>query len=596
LKDGTPTASLGEPGRLGLASLSLLEAGGVGTWVWDTVAGRTCWSAQIFRLVGRDPGEPVTHELFLRCVHPDDHARVIVALQDALDGTRTYDLTFRVVHPDGQVRWLLSRAAVVRDAAGQPLRMVGINVDVTGLLEGGGPFVAEGRLALALQGSGQGAWDWNPVSAEVGREERWLTVLGYVPGEIGPGMDAWERLIHPADLPMAKRLVQEHLDGRSPLYRAEYRVRGKDGRWRWVLSRGKVVERGVDGAAARMVGTHADITERKLAEIAREEAARRWRMAADLAGLAWWEWDLRTGETVWSERFFHLCGYDPGAVTPSYAVWAAAVHPEDLPRVEAEIERARARGGRCACAFRYRHPDGAEVWVNAHGEFAYDGDGTPLRMMGVVVDITGRKEAEARQELLARELGHRVKNLLMVVQSVAQTSLRSAASLRAFEDGFLDRLQSLARAHQLLIVGGWEGAPLREVLEAELAAHDDGTGRVALQGHSAALLGPQAALMVGLAAHELATNALKHGALSVPEGRVEVAWEVEGGGAWVRVAWQETGGPAVRPPTRRGFGTRMLKALGRQAGGELVLAFEPTGLVCRMRLPLRGSGRMPQPG
>jgi PAS domain S-box-containing protein len=592
MSDGMAGGAAPDLDAMGAVDHALLEAGGVGTWAWDTVTGRASWSAQTYRLMGREPGEPVTHKLFQRCLHPDDYPRVIVALQDALDGTRAYDIAFRVIHPDGQARWLLSRAAGERDAAGHPRRMVGIHLDVTALLGDGGALAAEGRLALALQGSEQGAWDWDLATGMLWCEGRCLATLGYAPGEIGPGMGAWEALAHPADQPGARRLLDEHLQGRSALYRAEYRVRAKDGQWRWVLSRGKVVTRNADGHAVRMVGTHADITASKLAEIAREESERRWRMAAELAGLAWWEWDARTGETVWSERLFPLCGYDPGAVTPSREAWWAAVHPEDRPRVEAEITRARETGERHACEYRFRHADGKEVWIEAHGEFAYGSDGMPVQMMGVVADITERKMAEARRELLARELGHRVKNLLMVVQSVALTSLRATTDLRTFEEAFLERLQSLARAHQLLTEGGWEGAPLGEVLGAELAAHDDGSGRVALQGGEA-LLGPQAALLVGLAAHELATNALKHGALSRPEGRVEVAWEVEEAEAWARVVWRETGGPAVLAPSRRGFGMRMLQALGKQAGGELTLAFEPKGLICRMRLPLCGAGDRP---
>jgi PAS domain S-box-containing protein len=313
-------------------------------------------------------------------------------------------------------------------------------------------------------------------------------------------------------------------------------------------------------------------------------------MAADLAGLAWWDWDLQTGELFWSDRRFVLCGYTPGAVNPSHAAWAAAVHPEDLPRVEAAIERARATGGRYACQYRYRHADGRVIWVEERGECCHGRDGVALRLAGAAVDITERKAAEAQRELLTRELRHRVKNLFMVVQSVALTSLRSAASLQAFEGEFLGRLQSLARAHQLLTGGASEGAPLADVLRGELEAYDDGSRRRVAVESCEALLGPEAALAVALATHELATNAVKHGALSVPEGQVRVSCHVEDGGERAQVLWQEAGGPAVRPPTRRGFGTRMLDALGQQAGGELALEFAPEGLVCRIRLPLRRTG------
>jgi two-component sensor histidine kinase len=205
-----------------------------------------------------------------------------------------------------------------------------------------------------------------------------------------------------------------------------------------------------------------------------------------------------------------------------------------------------------------------------------------------------RDRADQHQQLLMNELNHRVKNTLATVQSIAMQTSRSARESTQFAEVFLARINALARAHELLSEASWEGAPLAEVILRTVAPYvADGDGRVALSGPSIQL-GPNAAVTLNMAFHELATNAAKYGSLSAPGGRVEVAWSLAPGAGSVTVTidWRESGGPTVAEPVRRGFGSRLIEqALAREFDGHVELTFAPAGLCCRMRLPLSAKMR-----
>jgi two-component sensor histidine kinase len=238
---------------------------------------------------------------------------------------------------------------------------------------------------------------------------------------------------------------------------------------------------------------------------------------------------------------------------------------------------------------RIRRADDGEVrWIEARGQPIRDAEGRSVRLLGVVADVTERKRAEARQALLLAELSHRVKNSLAVVQSLAVQTARGAADLPSFSAAFQARLIALARAHDLLTRRNWEGAALDAVVRATLDPLGLDAARVDLSGCVAGVvLTPAAALAMGMALHELATNAVKHGALSVPGGRVTIACTADAGEGSHMVEWIERGGPPVTsPPTRRGFGLRLLgRGLATETGMAADLRFEPEGLRCTLRLP-----------
>ena len=228
-------------------------------------------------------------------------------------------------------------------------------------------------------------------------------------------------------------------------------------------------------------------------------------------------------------------------------------------------------------------------WYDAHVEPLRDAAGGIVGLTCAAVDITGRKAGEAHLRDLMRELTHRSKNLLAVIQAMARQTARHAGTVDSFIDIFAARLQALAASHDLLVQESWHGASLSELVRSQLGHYLDreGGSQVSLEGPSL-LLKPEAAQSLGLAIHELATNAAKYGALSVPVGRVGISWRLlpvsEGRG--IEIRWVETGGPSVTAPERRGFGSLVIERnLVRSLEAEIDLEFPPEGVRCRMLIP-----------
>jgi signal transduction histidine kinase/DNA-binding response OmpR family regulator len=237
--------------------------------------------------------------------------------------------------------------------------------------------------------------------------------------------------------------------------------------------------------------------------------------------------------------------------------------------------------------------DGSRISILVSATALRDHDGAVRGAIATAVDITDRKRAEEHRMLLINELNHRVKNTLATVQSVALQTFSVHKDQEAFREAFEARLMSLSRAHDVLTQENWEGADLIEIFDRVLAPYATGPERRIARSGEDVRLTPKAALGLAMAFHELATNAAKYGALSRPEGRVLVDWRVvrTDGERALELVWRETGGPPVRPPTRRGFGTRLLeRGLARDLDGEVKLAFEPPGVVCRVRASLAPLG------
>lgn len=220
-------------------------------------------------------------------------------------------------------------------------------------------------------------------------------------------------------------------------------------------------------------------------------------------------------------------------------------------------------------------------------------DGTVEGFYGLVQDITERKEAERHRELLVDELNHRVKNTLAVVQSIAAQSFKGDHEPARARASFEGRLLALSNAHNLLTQESWDFAMLRDVIATSTHAFG-GEARISPVGPDLAVT-PKAAVSIALALHELCTNAAKYGALSTPEGTVTIAWSVdpaaEDGAATFRLTWDESGGPPVHPPLRRGFGSRLVeRGLAAELGGTAELMFAPAGLRCTIAAPFANIG------
>jgi two-component sensor histidine kinase len=233
------------------------------------------------------------------------------------------------------------------------------------------------------------------------------------------------------------------------------------------------------------------------------------------------------------------------------------------------------------------------AWSEADIAVMKDMAAIVMREIALHGEIAQRKHAEQQQQVLIAELHHRVKNTLAVVQGLVQLSIRHTESLDAFRKSISGRIASLAKSHTLLVEGQWLSVGLRTMIEGELEAHEGGN-RISISGDDV-LLPSRIGVAVGMAMHELITNAVKHGALSAPEGRVNVSWTVvpKPTGDILLLDWFERGGPAVLPPTKLGFGSLLLdRVLGPELNGKITTVFEPAGLKARIeaQLPVMAVG------
>ncbi|XXX75433.1 AAA family ATPase [Sorangium sp. So ce134] len=327
-------------------------------------------------------------------------------------------------------------------------------------------------------------------------------------------------------------------------------------------------------------------SERKRAELAlREREARIRRLVdANIIGIAFWDLDGRILDA--NDAFLAMLGYSRQELVSEKIHWTESTPPESHEVTQRALDEIALTGQFRPFEKEFFRKDGSRVPVLLGGARF---EGSEDQGVAFVLDVSERKQAEERQRLLLNELNHRVKNTLAIVQAIAVQTLRMADSPRAFTEAFLARLLALSQTHNLLNQTSWQGADLRDIVCAELAPHADGDAdRVRVAGEEVRLR-PEAAVTLGMAIHELATNAAKYGALSRPSGRVAVTWSVsaEGLEPLLRLEWQEANGPPVRPPRRRGFGSRLIERdLGRQLAREVRLDFLPEGVRCVMHLPL----------
>ncbi|WP_309643267.1 sensor histidine kinase, partial [Phenylobacterium sp.] len=255
---------------------------------------------------------------------------------------------------------------------------------------------------------------------------------------------------------------------------------------------------------------------------------------------------------------------------------------------QAEL-RAAIRDGRAEDTRWHRHKSGARFWANGVTMRLRD---KPL-LLKIMRDETPTKLADDQRILLLNELNHRIKNTLTTVQSIVDQTLRAAAVDGDVRTSLTERLLALSKAHNILVDESWAGADLGAILDSLVAAQ--APGRFTLDGPDVRLSATQA-VPLSLALHELATNAIKYGALSAGEdGRVRLHWNIALNGQGARhltFLWEETGGPLVQPPVRQGFGTRLLSRIFAPAGGTVTLAYPPTGVRCAIGLPLSSADEL----
>lgn len=581
------------------------------------------------------------HAQWRERVHPDDRERTERALFDALEGDAShFEYDYRIIRPsDGAERWMHARLGIERDAAGKARRLVGAHIDVTDAK----------RTELALRESrAQQAFLLrlsDAVRAEAGLREIGRTVTHMLGGQLGvdhccaAGLDLRRNralsgaefrkphrppilraLAHPDLLGLLRRFEGEPVvvadasndAALSPAERAALaslglaafivvpvRNRRRDAAWCMLVA--DTAARSWSQQDLDLVRATAERTwaagERARAEEALRSSEQRLRQFGEASSDILWIRDARTLRFEFiSPAYAEVYGVDrlPSEGDALHG-WSRLVAPADRVSVLDNLLRV-VRGEHVVQEFRILRPDtGEERWIRDTSFPLRDADGHVQRIGGIGQDITGQKRTGDRLHVLISELQHRTRNLIAVVRALADKTLQGYPSTDAFREVFRERLDALARVQGRLSRLEGDKVRFEELLQEELdaqAAFDGHAGRVVLEGPRGIRLRSGSVQTLALALHELTTNAVKYGALSAPQGRLHVAWQVRheaDGGVWLHVRWRESGVdmPAQAEPQASGYGRELIeRALPFQLNARTSYRMARDGVDCSIAVPI----------
>jgi PAS domain S-box-containing protein len=526
------------------------------------------------------------------CTHPDDLPHNMVLFRRALELGEAFEIEKRYLRSDGSVVWVRNAVSPILDSTGKPDSILAVSIDITGYRHA----QEELRESEALKGSIlDAALDCIVSIDHMSRVIEWNTAaertFGY-PREAALGRDLAELIIPP-----------------------EYRERHREGMAHYLATgEGPVLNKRIELDAVRADGSRLpvelaispisardrprftaylrDLTLRRQAEAAQREGEQRLRLTYEHAFTSIAEVDPRGRFLRVNEQLSIITGYSREELLGR--TFLDITHPEER---EADLDQFRRQMAGDIAAYalekRYIRKDGSTVWVELSASRVDDESGNPLYGIRVVRDITERKRAEEHQRLLINELNHRVKNTLTTVQSIAFQTLRNAPTPENAQMALSSRLIALSKAHDVLTRESWEAAGLHQIVaEAMDPFKAQGENRIQVAGLEVRLP-PSMALAIAMALQELATNAVKYGALSNETGKVGLRWSLDktNNSAYLHLRWEESGGPPVHPPSRRGFGTRLIeRSLAGDLHGEAKIEFAATGLVCTITAPVPDPG------
>ena len=506
------------------------------------------------------------------------HAPSLRAVEELATAGETTPYEKQYYRKDGSRWWGLFAARQIGD------EVVEFVLDVTDRREAEAALRAsEERLRALVSASAEVMYFMSPDWTEMCQLSG-----GDFLADTGSANRTWiEDYIHPDDRPRVTAAIQEAIRTKG-VFELEHRVRRADGGLGWTLSRA-VPLLGPAGETREWFGVARDMTARRETEEALRTSEERLRLIVEnVQDYAIFTTDPDDVIDTWLPGAANVFGWSSEEAVGRPA--AMTFTPEDCAAgvPEAELETARSQGAAPNVRWHLRK-DSSRVFIEGSTTALCGSDGVIQGFLKVGQDVTARRAAEERQALLAREVDHRAKNVLAVVQAALRLTPKEDAE--AYARAVEGRVGALARAQTLLAEERWNGAGLHALLRGELAPFLGGTARAELDGPPV-VLPAGTAQPLAMAMHELATNAVKHGALSVPGGRVSVSWRLErepGGPPLLRLRWIEGGGPPVASiPARRGFGTRVLDGTVRgQLGGKVSLVWEASGLICGMDVPLK---------
>jgi PAS domain S-box-containing protein len=506
-------------------------------------------------------------------IHPDDLGRFVLARSTAVAVEEDWALEVRLRCPDGHFRWHRLNFSLLRSGSGAAAYL-GTATDIDDLhLALTIAQESEEQLRLATEAAQLGTYVFDLQSGEHTWSAELKRIFGLSPDQSPPKRII--DLVHPDDREKFDKVRQESLNPKGTgSFEDEHRILRPDGSERWVFVKGRMSFSGEGEARQprRGIGLVLDITKRKRAEQELALGEARYRLLFEQANdiVVILQPDGRIISINPAAR--DILGYAPQELIGK-SIYEFV--PRELMPMQVDMLRRKLEG---APSTQYDleviTKDGHRRVLGVNSRLISNEVGKPVLIHSIARDITERIEAERRQELLVRELQHRTKNLLAVIQSIATNTLKGSSDLETF----VGRLHALAHAQEFVAAGPQGGVPLYPLLQAGLAAFG---ARVKIEGDELVLTG-RFAQNVALLIHELATNAAKYGAFSSPVGWVAIRWETTTGDSpHLRFNWREHGGPAVRCSGRKGFGTLLMSLFSQS-----VIEFSPSGLTYDFSVPL----------
>ncbi len=516
---------------------------------------------------------------------PEYRAALDKALNDLITQNLPYDLEFKIRRPnDGRIADIHSVATFDKKTN----TVFGVIQDITDQKQTERALKDSlERLNFALEASGLGEWELNLKTNRIQRNERWAGMLGYSLSEIDDSYEGGIELQHPDDREAVRKAIRNYDEGCAERFKIAYRMRTKDGSYKWIEDCGKIMERDGQGKPLRICGTHADIDEQKKAAGLVEKERKRLQNVLMGTKAGTWEWNIQTGDVVIDEASAALLGYTWNEIRPTdMDTWMSLKHPDDLKEAK-ELLMKHVRGEIDFYSFesRMKHKRGDFVWLQGRGKIIeWDEDGKPLRMFGTHIDITERKLVDtkiksllAEKELILKEVHHRIKNNMSIIVSLISLQaqkLSDPEAVAALKDT-RSRVKSLTLLYEKLYQSGdFTKVSLKAYVPAlakEIIGNFPNSQIVRLRINiDEADLDAKRLQPLGIIVNELITNIMKYAFTGRDSGQITVSAINSDGTIALTVQDDGNGIPdSVTFENTTGFGLQLVHALTQQLDGTI---------------------------
>ncbi len=381
-----------------------LDAASSGIWEWDVKTDKLSWSEQVWGLYGLQVNSlPLNNQLCIDTIHPDDREMASWIIRDAVSNSNPATLEYRTCHPDGSVHWLTSRGMPLLDAEGNVASYIGTIIDITGRKQTESELIeTEERLKFALEATSTGVWEWDVIEDKVTWTDNVWKLYGLEKNTLPHTHRLCESNIHPDDRDFLFEKVMAAASKEIDID-IEYRVCHKGGSIHWLKCQG-VPKYNTDGRLTSYIGTVTDISSRKELMNRLLDSKRLLSQALDAAHAGVWEWNLKTGENIWSEETWRLYGLERGDKTPSFDLWASTIYPDDRNMVIGTVSSAAENQTPLYIEYRISNYKGSERWLMSRGKPIYDKYGKVERYIGTIIDISERKAIEEKLKISQERL------------------------------------------------------------------------------------------------------------------------------------------------------------------------------------------------